>query len=75
MHIRVRLMGMLKDRTPADEGLELDEAATIEDALTALDIPVDSVQVFSVNGSIQRNRDHVLRADDELTVLPPVGGG
>lgn len=75
MQVRVKLMGMIKEKTPPNGTLEIQEQATIEDALNALRIPVDGVQVFSVNGSIQRERSYVLQADDELTVLPPVGGG
>ncbi len=68
-------MGVLKDKAPPDGSLELTEGASIEDALRALEIPVDSVQVFTVNGSLVRDRGHSLTADDDLTVLPPVGGG
>ncbi len=40
-----------------------------------LDIPVDSVQVFTVNGELVRDKQRVLSDGNELTVLPPVGGG
>jgi sulfur carrier protein ThiS len=75
MQIRIKLMGMLKDRTPADGVLELSASATILDALAALQIAPESVHVFTVNGQLERNRERELAPDDELSVLPPVGGG
>jgi sulfur carrier protein ThiS len=68
-------MGVLRDKTPADGSIELPEGATIEDALRKLDIPVDGVQVFTVNGQLERDQRRALAADDELAILPPVGGG
>jgi sulfur carrier protein ThiS len=76
MKIQVKLMGMLKDRLPPDGAIQLpDGDSTIENALAALGIPVGTVQVFSVNGSIERDLARQLQEGDELTVLPPVGGG
>lgn len=75
MKIRLKLMGMLKDKTPEDGVLELADNGTIKDVLVAMQIEVDSVQVFQVNGQLERNKDRVLAGDDELTVFPPVGGG
>ena len=75
MQIRVKLMGMLQERTPPTGFVDLPDDATIEHVLNLLKIPVDSVQVFSVNGSIERDRERPLQESDELTVLPPVGGG
>ncbi len=76
MKIHVKLMGTLKDRMPPDGAIQLpDDDSTIENALTALKIPVDTVQVFSVNGSIERDLARQLQEGDELSVLPPVGGG
>ena len=75
MVVKVKLMGVLKEKAPPDGLLELANSASIEDALRALEIPIDSVQVFTVNGSLVRDRGHTLAADDDLTVLPPVGGG
>jgi sulfur carrier protein ThiS len=75
MRVRVKLMGVLKDKTPADGTCELPEGATVADFLKRMEIPSTSVQVLSVNGSFERNRERVLVDGDELTVLPPVGGG
>ena len=75
MQIRVKLMGMLKEKAPEGDVIELSDESSIEDALGVMDIPVESVQIFSVNGKLVRDRTRTLQPDDELTVLPPVGGG
>jgi sulfur carrier protein ThiS len=75
MEIHLKLMGILKDRAPENGTIELADEGTIEDALVAVGIPSDSVQVFTVNGTVERDRHRVLKPDDELTVLPPMGGG
>ena len=75
MQITVKLMGMLAAQTPSDGQLQLDDGASIEDALVALEVPVDSVAAFTVNGSLVKDRQHALAEGDDLTVLPPVGGG
>ena len=75
MKIKIKLMGMLKDQTPDGGELELETNATIADVLAALTIDPDSVQAFSINGSIQRDQGTELSEGDELIVLPPVGGG
>ena len=75
MQIRLKLMGMLKAKTPAGGVLEVGDGATIEDVLRALEIAPQTVRVFTVNGEFERNRSRVLAADDELAAIPPVGGG
>ena len=73
--VQIKLMGVLKGKTPVDDQLELDDGASIEDVLRALDVPVDSVQVFTVNGALERDRGRKLADGDALSVLPPAGGG
>ena len=75
MRIRLKLMGVLRSKAPDGDALELPEGATIDDVLAALEIAPDSVQVYTVNGQLERDRSRQLAADDELSVLPPVGGG
>ena len=75
MRIRLKLMGRLKGRTPEGGTLDVADGATIEDVLRALDIAPETLRVFTVNGQFVRDRARVLAADDELTVVPPVGGG
>lgn len=75
MEIRVKLMGLLKQHTPPEGRFDVSERATIDDVLTALQIVPDRVQVFTVNGTLVRDRSYQLSSGDELMVLPPVGGG
>jgi molybdopterin converting factor small subunit len=75
MQIRVKLMGTLKARTPPGGALEVADGATIDDVLRALSIESPALRVFTVNGQFERDRNRVLAADDELTAVPPVGGG
>ena len=75
MRISVKLMGTLREKMPASGFLELEEGATVEDALTELEILSEHVQVTTVNGSFERDRKRVLAEGDELSAIPPVGGG
>ncbi len=75
MKVNIKLMGVLKDKTPPDAALDLADGATILDALQLLDISSEAVQVCTVNGKLERDLQRPLGADDELSVVPPVGGG
>jgi sulfur carrier protein ThiS len=75
MQIRLKLMGMLKASTPPGGALEVADGATIHDVLHALGITSPAIRVFTVNGQFERDRGRVLAADDEVAVIPPVGGG
>jgi len=75
MRLRLNLMGTLKAKSTEDGALNLPDGGTINDVLGALDIPADSVQIVMVNSKPQGDRTHQLADGDELTILPPVGGG
>ena len=75
MKIQVKLMGVLKEKTPVDGQLQLPESATVATALETLEITADNVQVLTINGSMMRNHGKALCEGDQLTVIPPVGGG
>ena len=75
MQIRIKLMGILQECTPAGGMLDLSDGATIDDVLRTLDIPIDSVQVFTINGQLVLDRAHRLHEGDQLTAIPPVAGG
>ena len=75
MEIRLKLLGLLKEKTPDGGTLQLADGATIEDALRLLDLPEDRIQVFAVNGELERDRTRRLAESDELAIIPPVGGG
>jgi sulfur carrier protein ThiS len=75
MRIRLKLMGMLKAQTPEGGALEVADGTTIEDALHALGLAPQATHVVSVNGRLERDRRRALAPNDELTIIPPVGGG
>ncbi len=75
MQVRVKAMGLLKAKTPPDGKLDVPDDATINQVLSALDIPATHVQTVFVNGRLTPDRTRELSPDDELTVLAPVGGG
>lgn len=75
MEIRIKLMGMLKSKNPPGNVLEVPDGATIDDVLQKLEIDPTRVQVYTINGALERNRSRVLAANDEFSALPPVGGG
>jgi sulfur carrier protein ThiS len=75
VRIRLKLMGTLKARTPPGGTLDIADGATVDDVLRTLGIDPQAVRVCTVNGALERDRARVLDADDELDVIPPVGGG
>jgi sulfur carrier protein ThiS len=75
MQIRVNLMGGLKAQSPENNTINLPEGSTIDDLLVALDVDPAFVQTVMLNSKPQKDRSRVISVDDELTLLPPVGGG
>ncbi len=76
MHVTVRLFAVLRERAGAPQvDLDLPDGASVAEALDALaplagDVPV----VLAVNREYAV-ADTVLRAGDELALIPPVSGG
>ena len=68
-------MGGLKEHAPSDGKLQLPGGSTIADALAALQIDPARAQVVLHNGRPQANHGQDLSEQDELTVIPLVGGG
>ena len=83
MKVRVKLIAIIDQRRPPDDGvndsvIELAPGATAADALAALDLPAAESYVTLVNGEIVRAAERAGRAlaeDDALTVFPPIKGG
>jgi molybdopterin converting factor small subunit len=75
MRVRVKLMGVLKEKTPPDGMLDVPDNATVAAVLEHLQIEPALVQACTLNGQWVRDRSRVLAEGDELVVLPPVGGG
>lgn len=75
MEIQVKLMGMLRRKSPPDDTLELPDGTTIQQALEALDIAPEQVQVVLINDRPQRDKSQPLQPGDQMTVLALVGSG
>jgi len=82
MTVRVRLFAVLRQRAGRESvDVELEEGATVADALTALAGEPGLADVLSrVPVQMAVNRDYakaetVLSPDDELALVPPVSGG
>ncbi len=75
IEIRLKLMGMMRDKTPPDGKLRLSDEATIQEVFETLDIAIADVQAVSVNHQFEHNFNRRLTADDELAILPIVTGG
>lgn len=76
MEVTVRLFAVLRERAGSSSvPLELPEGATVADALAALEDVRGGVEcVLAVNREYAP-ADQVLRAGDEVALIPPVSGG
>ena len=54
--------------------IDLPENATVTDAITALDIPIDDVG-FAVINSVAVRKDHPLKNETFVTLHPAIMGG
>ena len=75
MQVRVKLMGVLQEKTPPAGKLQVVDGASIADVLATLDIESSRVQNILVNGKFEKDQSRSLSEDDELMLLAPVGGG
>jgi molybdopterin synthase catalytic subunit len=76
MNVRVRLFAVLRERAGTRElELELPDGARVRDALAAVgDLAAGMPLLMAVNREYA-DEDVLLRADDELALIPPVSGG
>jgi molybdopterin synthase catalytic subunit len=82
MTVRIRLFAILRERAGRDSvELELDDGATVAEALDALaEVPGLSEVIGRLPVTMAVNRDYAdaatpLAAGDELALIPPVSGG
>lgn len=91
MGVKVKLVGFLKkyapqgftlglrpeELKPEGKSLNLENAdgRTVAEVMADLGIIPASVSVALVNGHYVKPQSYVLREGDELTLLPPIGGG
>jgi MoaE-MoaD fusion protein len=74
--VRIQLFATLRERAGADQvELELPEDARVRDALKLLGTITDDLPVVMAINREYANEDAVLRAGDELALIPPVSGG
>jgi molybdopterin synthase catalytic subunit len=76
MHVRVRLFAVLRERAGAGSmELELPEGASVAQALELVAGLTDGVPVVMAVNREYAEPSTILRADDELALIPPVSGG
>jgi thiamine biosynthesis protein ThiS len=77
IEVQVQLYSILREKLPAEARgrtvLRLEEPATLDDLLGALDIR--RRVVISVNGEHETDNGRRLRDQDEVKVFSAVGGG
>jgi molybdopterin synthase catalytic subunit/molybdopterin converting factor small subunit len=75
MKVTVRLFAVLRERAGRESvELELDDGATVRDAIAAVPAADGVPVVMAVNREVAPG-DLVLHANDELALIPPVSGG
>lgn len=73
--IELKLFVTLSEYLPeSGEHVEILENSNLNDLISFLDIPDDSVKLIFVNGKMQ-NRNYILAHNDRVGLFPPVGGG
>ncbi len=77
MGVKVKLVGSLRKYAPQGGSIDLDDAdgRTVAEMMADLGIVPASVSVVLVNGHYVKPRSYVLQEGDEVTLLPPIGGG
>ena len=79
MQVRILPFGVLKDSLGADPfALDLPGGATVADLLSRLSAQSPVLESLGIAVSVNAEyaeRNHVLRDDDEVGLLPPVSGG
>ena len=74
MRVRVSLYSALRIHRFSEAEVELQEAATVNDLLEKLNLPLQDIGIVMVNahsGTFQQR----LQPGDRITLIPPIGGG
>ena len=75
MKIGVRLRGNLRPSgAPEIQVVEVDEEATVNDLIDLLGLRPGEIWLAMLDGQLA-DTDRPLRPGDELSLIPPVGGG
>jgi molybdopterin converting factor small subunit len=88
MRITLKLFAMLGDHLPPEADgkkrrgnelpLDMADGATVQAVIERFNLPAKMVHLVLVNGVYiqpQARAGHVLAADDELAIWPPIAGG
>ncbi|HEY5194985.1 MAG TPA: MoaD/ThiS family protein, partial [Solirubrobacteraceae bacterium] len=81
MTVRVRLFAILRERAGSNIEVDLAEGATVADAIRVLsELPALAGVLDRIPVAMAVNREYAtmdtrLLADDELALIPPIGGG
>jgi molybdopterin synthase catalytic subunit len=79
MRVRVLPFGILKESLGSDPvALDLPGGATVADLLARLGVQAPAVETLRIAVSVNAEyaeRNHILRENDEVGLLPPVSGG
>lgn len=74
MKVKIKLFATLRNYGPDEQETELPENATLEDALTLLNLP-EKIPVLKIVNGEHRNLKHLLKEGDEIALFPPIAGG
>jgi len=74
MRVKIKLFATLRNYGPEEQETELPENATLEDALTLLNLP-EKIPVLKIVNGEHRNLKHLLKEGDEIALFPPIAGG
>lgn len=75
MRVLVRLYGGLRGYISSNpQELDLHDGATVADVIAQLNLRPGEVWLATLNDQLVET-NHLLRPDDELSLIPPVGGG
>jgi molybdopterin converting factor small subunit len=75
MRVLVRLYGGLRGYTSSNLlQLDLQDGATVADVMAQLNLRPGEVWLATLDDQLVET-NHLLRSDDALSLIPPVGGG
>lgn len=75
LHLYVTLAKYLpEDATSKTAMIAMESGGTVQDLITGLGIPENTVKLIFING-VHGKRDTVLNDGDRVGLFPPVGGG
>ena len=74
MKITVKLFSTLRRGRFDVSGLELEKGVSVSGLLKLLKIDEREAAIVLING-VHGEMDSVIRADDEVAIFPPTGGG